>query len=85
MVYVHSFILILGLFTEYQLFQDVKEEKEDFAVCEPTQAHEGGSPEASEAIKRSSAEVSSETHQSTGNKRARVCSEVTLSSNKFPQ
>ncbi|XP_007575796.1 BEN domain-containing protein 3 [Poecilia formosa] len=57
---------------EHQHIQDVKKEKEDFAVCERTQAHEGGSPEVSEANKRSSAE----THQSTSNKRARVCSEV---------
>lgn len=61
---------------EHQHIQDVKEEKEDFAVCELAQAREGGSPEASEAIKRSSGEVSSETHQSTTYKRARVCSEV---------
>uniref|UniRef100_A0A3Q2R0B3 BEN domain containing 3 n=2 Tax=Fundulus heteroclitus TaxID=8078 RepID=A0A3Q2R0B3_FUNHE len=61
---------------EHQHVQDVKEEEEDFAVCEPSQAHEGGSSEASEANKRSRAEVSPETRQSTRNKRARVCSEV---------
>ncbi|XP_054894613.1 BEN domain-containing protein 3 isoform X2 [Poeciliopsis prolifica] len=57
---------------EHQHIQDVKKEKEDFSVCDQTQAHEGGSPEVSEANKRSS----TETHQSTSNKRARVCSEV---------
>ncbi|MEQ2264237.1 hypothetical protein XENORESO_010566 [Xenotaenia resolanae] len=61
---------------EHQHIQDVKEEEEDFAVCEPSHAHERGSPEPSEANKRSSGEVSPETHQSTSNKRARVCSEV---------
>ncbi|XP_038128047.1 BEN domain-containing protein 3 [Cyprinodon tularosa] len=56
--------------------QDVKEEEDGFAVYQPSQAHNGGSPEASEANKRTSAEVAPEMHQSSSRKRARVCSEV---------
>lgn len=67
----------LSLFVEHKHVQDVKEEMEDLAICEP---HEGlgggGSPGATEAGKRSSAEMGSHTNHSTSSKRVRVSGEV---------
>ncbi|XP_017281621.1 BEN domain-containing protein 3 isoform X2 [Kryptolebias marmoratus] len=56
--------------------RDVKEEEEDFAVCEPPRRREGGAPGAQEVNKRSSAEIGPGAHQSAGSKRARVSGEV---------
>lgn len=56
--------------------QDVKEEAEDFAICEPPQGCEGGSPEAGGAGKRSSSEIGPDADQSTSSKIARVSVEM---------
>lgn len=72
-------------FTEHEHVQDVKEEAEDFAICEPPEGEAGGagggSPGVTEAGKRTSAEMGPDTNQSTSSKRARVSGEV--SSGKF--
>uniref|UniRef100_A0A1A8CGX3 BEN domain containing 3 n=1 Tax=Nothobranchius kadleci TaxID=1051664 RepID=A0A1A8CGX3_NOTKA len=59
---------------EHKYVQDVKEEKEDFTVCESFQGHEGGSSGVTDVGKRSSAEIGPATHHSTSSKRARVTS-----------
>ncbi|XP_069580014.1 BEN domain-containing protein 3 [Brachyistius frenatus] len=61
---------------EHKHVQDIKEEMEDFAICEPSPEHGGGSPEATEAGKRSAAELRPDADQSTSSKRARVSSEM---------
>uniref|UniRef100_A0A3Q3MH58 BEN domain containing 3 n=1 Tax=Mastacembelus armatus TaxID=205130 RepID=A0A3Q3MH58_9TELE len=61
---------------EHKHVQDIKEEMEDFAICEPTEGLGGGSPGATEAGKRSSAKMGPDTNQSTSSKRARVCDEM---------
>ncbi|XP_041827236.1 BEN domain-containing protein 3 [Melanotaenia boesemani] len=61
---------------EHKHVQDVKEETEDFAICEQPQGHQGGTPGATEAGKRLSAEMGTDTHQSTSSKRARVSNEM---------
>uniref|UniRef100_A0A1A7W7A7 BEN domain containing 3 n=1 Tax=Iconisemion striatum TaxID=60296 RepID=A0A1A7W7A7_9TELE len=61
---------------EHKYVQDVKEENEDFGVCESSQGHEGGSSGVTDVSKRSSAEIGLATHQSTSSKRARVTSEM---------
>lgn len=61
---------------EHKHVQDVKEETEDFAICEPPQGRGGGSPGTTEASKRSSTEMGPDTDQSTSSKRARVSSEM---------
>lgn len=66
----------LSLFAEHKHVQDVKEETEDFAICEPPEGLGGGSPGATEAGKRSSAEMGPDTNQSTSSKRVRVSGEV---------
>ncbi|XP_060918458.1 BEN domain-containing protein 3 [Labrus mixtus] len=58
---------------EHKHAQDFKEETDDFAICEPSEGHGGGFPEAG---KRSSAEMGSNTTQSTGSKRIRVSCEM---------
>ncbi|XP_071378746.1 BEN domain-containing protein 3 [Centroberyx affinis] len=60
---------------EQKHVQDIKEEMEDFAICEPAEGL-GGSPGATEAGKRTSAEMGSDTNQSTSSKRVRVSSET---------
>ncbi|XP_071755073.1 BEN domain-containing protein 3 isoform X1 [Centroberyx gerrardi] len=60
---------------EQKHVQDIKEETEDFAICEPAEGL-GGSPGATEAGKRTSAEMGSDTNQSTSSKRVRVSSET---------
>ncbi|XP_047467968.1 BEN domain-containing protein 3 isoform X2 [Mugil cephalus] len=61
---------------EHKHIQDVKEEREDFVICEPPQGDGGGSPAATGAGKRSSAEIDSDTDQSTSSKRARISTEM---------
>ncbi|XP_029900459.1 BEN domain-containing protein 3 isoform X2 [Myripristis murdjan] len=56
--------------------QGIKEETEDFAICEPAEGLGGGSPGATEAGKRTSTEMGSDTNQSTSSKRARVSGET---------
>ena len=67
----------LPLFAEHKHVQDVKEETEDCAICEQPEGNGGGSHGATEAGKRTSAEMCSVTNQSTSRKRARVSGEVT--------
>ncbi|KAM9842827.1 BEN domain-containing protein 3 [Aulostomus maculatus] len=55
---------------------DVKEEMEDFAICEPGEGHGGGSPGATKAGKRTSAEMGPDANQSTSSKRPRVSGEM---------
>lgn len=66
----------VALFAEHKHVQDVKEETEDFVICEPSRGDGGGSPEATGAGKRSSAEIDTDTDQSTSSKKARISSEV---------
>ena len=66
----------LSVFAEHKHVQDVKEESEDFAICEPPEGLGAGSPGATEAGKRPSAEIGPYTNQSTSSKRARVSGEV---------
>lgn len=66
----------MSLFAEHKHVQDVKEESEDFAICEPPEGLRGESPGATEAGKRSSAGMGPYTVQSTSSKRARVSGEV---------
>ncbi|XP_028994750.1 BEN domain-containing protein 3 isoform X2 [Betta splendens] len=54
--------------------QDIKEEMEDIAICEPPDGVEGGTP--TEAGKRPSAKMGADAKQSTGSKRARVSGET---------
>ncbi|XP_059209789.1 BEN domain-containing protein 3 isoform X1 [Centropristis striata] len=61
---------------EHEHVEDVKEESDDFAICEPPAGLRGGSPGATEAGKRPSAEMGSYTNQSTSSKRARVSGEM---------
>ncbi|XP_039641951.1 BEN domain-containing protein 3 isoform X1 [Perca fluviatilis] len=61
---------------EHKHVQDVKEESEDFAICEPPEGLGAGSPGATEAGKRPSAEIGPYTNQSTSSKRARVSGEM---------
>ncbi|XP_056152348.1 BEN domain-containing protein 3 [Lampris incognitus] len=56
--------------------QDIKEETEDFAISEPVEGVEGGSPGAAEAGKRTSAEMGCDTTHSTSSKRVRVSSKA---------
>ncbi|KAM7376641.1 hypothetical protein PAMP_006364 [Pampus punctatissimus] len=57
---------------EHKDVQDVKEEAEDFAICEPPEGGRGGS----EAGKRTSAAMGPDTNQSTSSKKARVSGEM---------
>lgn len=66
----------LSLFAEHKHVQDVKEEMEDIAICEPSEGLGGGTPGATEASKRSSAKMGPDSNQSTSSKRARVSGEV---------
>lgn len=66
----------LSLLAEHKHVQDVKEETEDIAICEPSEGLGGGTPGAAEAGKRSSAKMGPDSNQSTSSKRARVSSEV---------
>lgn len=66
----------MSLLAEHKHVQDVKEETEDFAICE---SHGGGSPGATEAGKRTSGEMGADTNRSTCSKRARVSGEVSHS------
>lgn len=59
-------------FAEQKHVQDIKEEMEDIAICEPSDGIDGG-PEAG---KRPSAKMGADSKQSTGSKRARVTGEV---------
>uniref|UniRef100_UPI0037E7A6D2 BEN domain-containing protein 3 n=1 Tax=Semicossyphus pulcher TaxID=241346 RepID=UPI0037E7A6D2 len=61
---------------EHKHVQDFKEEMEDFAICEPPEGLGEESPGAIEAGKRSSAEIGSDTNQSTSSKRVRVSCEM---------
>lgn len=61
---------------EHKHVEDVKEETEEFAICEPPKGLGRGSPGAAEAGKRSSAEMGPDTNQSTSSKRVRVSGEV---------
>ncbi|KAM4625046.1 BEN domain-containing protein 3 [Polymixia lowei] len=61
---------------EQNTVQDVKEETEDFAICEPVEGLGGESPGATEAGKRTSAEMGSDTNQSASSKRVRVSGEA---------
>ncbi|XP_070698319.1 BEN domain-containing protein 3 [Pempheris klunzingeri] len=61
---------------EHKHVQDVKEEMEDFAICESPEGLGGGSPGATEAGKRPSAEMGPDTNQSTSSKRVRVSGEM---------
>ncbi|XP_074547357.1 BEN domain-containing protein 3 [Halichoeres trimaculatus] len=61
---------------EHKDAQDFKEEMDDFAICEPPDGLGGRSPEAIEAGKRSSAEISPNTTQSTSGKRVKVSCEM---------
>lgn len=66
----------LSLSAECKHVQDVKEETEDYAISKQAEAHGGGSHGETEAGKRTSAEMGSDTDQSTSSKRARLSSEV---------
>ncbi|XP_038584131.1 BEN domain-containing protein 3 isoform X1 [Micropterus salmoides] len=61
---------------EHKHVEDVKEETEEFAICEPPKGLGRGSPGAAEAGKRSSAEMGPDTNQSTSSKRVRVSGEM---------
>ncbi|XP_068574184.1 BEN domain-containing protein 3 [Cebidichthys violaceus] len=61
---------------EHKHVQDVKEESEDFVICEPPEGLGGGPPGATEAGKRPSAGVGPYTNQSTSSKRARLSGEM---------
>lgn len=63
---------------EHKHIQDVKEETEDFVICEPPQRRGagGGSPVGSDVGKRSSAEMDHDADQSTSGKRAKASSEM---------
>ncbi|XP_074516761.1 BEN domain-containing protein 3 [Sebastes fasciatus] len=61
---------------EHKHVQDFKEESEDFAICESPEGLGGGSPGATEAVKRPSAEIGPYTNQSSSSKRARVSGEM---------
>lgn len=74
----------LSLSAECKHVQDVKEETEDYAISKQPEAHGGGSPGETEAGKRASADMGSDTDQSTSSKRARLSTEVSkLTSNNF--
>lgn len=66
----------LSFFAEHKHVQDVKEETEDYAICEQPEGLEGGSDGATEAGKRTSPEMGPDSDQSTSSKRARVSGEV---------
>ena len=66
----------MSLFAEHKHVQDVKEESDDFVICEPPEGLGGGSPGATEAGKRSSAELGPHINQSTSSKRVRASGEV---------
>nr|XP_020477576.1 BEN domain-containing protein 3 [Monopterus albus] len=61
---------------EHKHVQDVKEETDEFAICESPEGLDGGCPGATEAGKRSSAKMGCDTNQSTSSKRARVSGEM---------
>ncbi|XP_029972873.1 BEN domain-containing protein 3 [Salarias fasciatus] len=61
---------------DHKHVEEVKEETEDFAICEPPQGCGGGSPEAVGAAKRSSADIGPDADQSTSSKIARVSTEM---------
>ncbi|XP_053290204.1 BEN domain-containing protein 3 [Pleuronectes platessa] len=61
---------------EHKHVQDIKEEAEDYAVCELPEGRGGGSHATSEAGKRTSAEMGPETDLSSSSKRARVSAEM---------
>lgn len=66
----------LSLFAEHKHVQEVKEETEDYAICEQPEGLGGGSHGATEGGKRTSREMGPVTDQSTSSKRARVSGEV---------
>ncbi|XP_034051283.1 BEN domain-containing protein 3 [Thalassophryne amazonica] len=57
---------------EHRHVQDVKDEQEDFAICNSPEGLAGGCQSVTEPSKRTSAEMDPETHQSTSSKRVRV-------------
>ncbi|XP_039992847.1 BEN domain-containing protein 3 isoform X2 [Xiphias gladius] len=61
---------------EHKHVQEVKEETEDYAICEQPEGLGGGSHGATEGGKRTSREMGPVTDQSTSSKRARVSGEM---------
>lgn len=70
--------IVIFFFPEQKDAQDFKEEMDDFAISERPDGLGRRSPEATEAGKRSSAEISPNTAQSTSGKRVKVSCEVSL-------
>ncbi|CAL8285705.1 unnamed protein product [Lota lota] len=61
---------------EQQLVQDLKEETDDFAICEPVEGLGGCSPGSTETGKRTFAEMGSDINQPTSRKIFRVSEEI---------